>query len=119
MIRIIFLALALVAFMANAENNSVPIGAIAAPPLVYWSSLGKTEKVKQLLAEKLDPNAVDEKGWSALQAAAENGHIDVVKLLVKAGANLNYSSTGGTALQSATSAKQYAVVQYLKSVGAQ
>ncbi|RGE37225.1 ankyrin repeat domain-containing protein [Comamonas testosteroni] len=104
--------------MAHSEGSSVPQGAIEAPAIVYWASLGRTEAVRRLLSEKANPNAVDALGWSALQAAAENGHLEIVKLLVGAGANLNYSSKEGTALQGAIMAKQTAVIQYLRSVGA-
>lgn len=55
------------------------------PELVYWASLGDVEQVEQLLAEGIDPNQTDEEGYSALQAAAENDHLAVVKLLVSKG----------------------------------
>jgi ankyrin repeat protein len=115
---ILLLLLAMATGMTYATGHPVPPGAIEAPPLVYWAALGRTETVRKLLVEKANPNAVDAQGWSALQAAAENGHLEAVKLLVAAGADLNYSSLGYTALQGATKAKHGAVVKYLKSQGA-
>jgi ankyrin repeat protein len=58
------------------------------PELVYWASLGDVEQVEQLLAEGIDPNQTDEEGYSALQAAAENDHLAVVKLLVSKGGRM-------------------------------
>ena len=52
------------------------------PELVYWASLGDVEQVALLLEDGIDPNQTDEEGYSALQAAAENDHLAVVKLLV-------------------------------------
>ena len=56
------------------------------PELVYWASLGDVEQVEQLLEDGIDPDQTDDEGYSALQAAAENDHLAVVKLLVSKGA---------------------------------
>ncbi|MCU4482470.1 ankyrin repeat domain-containing protein [Acinetobacter ursingii] len=85
------------------------------PELVYWSSLGDVEQVEQLLAEGTDPNQTDDDGYSALQAAAENDHLAVVKLLVGKGANVVYKGEY-TALQLAEMAKNTDVVEYLRSL---
>ncbi|MGQ9374657.1 ankyrin repeat domain-containing protein [Acinetobacter tandoii] len=85
------------------------------PELVYWSSLGDFEQVEQLLLDGADPNQTDEEGYSALQAAAENDHLDVVKLLVSKGARIDYSSEY-TALELAEMAENKDVIAYLKSL---
>ena len=85
------------------------------PELVYWASFGDVEQVKQLLAEGIDPNQTDDEGYSALQAAAENDHLAVVKLLVNKGANVAYKGEY-TALQLAEMAEHDEVVVYLKSL---
>ena len=85
------------------------------PELVYWSSLGDVEQVEQLLLDGADPNQTDEEGYSALQAAAENDHLDVVKLLVSKGARIDYRSEY-TALELAEMAKNEDVIAYLKSL---
>ena len=85
------------------------------PELVYWASLGDVEEVQQLLAEGLDPNQTDDEGYSALQAAAENDHLAVVKLLVSKGANVAYKGEY-TALQLAEMAENTDVVEYLRSL---
>ena len=85
------------------------------PELVYWASLGDMEQVEQLLADGIDPNQTDDEGYSALQAAAENDHLAVVKLLVSKGANMAYKGEY-TALQLAEMAENTEVVAYLKSL---
>ena len=85
------------------------------PELVYWSSLGDVEQVEQLLFDGADPNQTDDEGYSALQAAAENDHLDVVKLLVSKGARIDYRSEY-TALELAEMAENKDVIAYLKSL---
>lgn len=85
------------------------------PELVYWASLGDVEQVEQLLAEGIDPNQTDDEGYSALQAAAENDHLSIVKLLVSRGANVAYKGEY-SALQLAEMAKHSEVIAYLKSL---
>jgi len=85
------------------------------PELVYWSSLGDLEQVKALIEQGIDPNTADDEGYSALQAAAENDHLDIVKLLVSKGAKLNHESPH-TALELAEMADNQEVIAYLKSI---
>lgn len=60
-------------------------------------------------------NSTDDEGYSALQAATENGYLDVVKLLVEKGANVDYKGEY-TALQLAEMAEQVEIIEYLKSL---
>ncbi|MEQ1324274.1 ankyrin repeat domain-containing protein [Acinetobacter soli] len=85
------------------------------PELVYWASLGNTARVRQLVADGIDPNQSDEEGYSALQAAAENDHLDVVKLLVSKGADISFKGQY-TALELAEMAQNTQIVQYLKDL---
>ncbi|QQN88096.1 MULTISPECIES: ankyrin repeat domain-containing protein [Acinetobacter] len=85
------------------------------PELVYWASIGDVEQVENGLQEGLDVNSADEEGYSALQAAAENDHLEVVKLLVSKGADVDHRSTY-TALELAEMAGNKDVVAYLKSL---
>ena len=85
------------------------------PELVYWASIGDIEQVENGLQEGLDVNSADEEGYSALQAAAENDHLEVVKLLISKGADVDHRSTY-TALELAEMAGNKDVVAYLKSL---
>ncbi|MEK5754909.1 ankyrin repeat domain-containing protein [Acinetobacter variabilis] len=85
------------------------------PELVYWASIGDVEQIENGLQEGLDVNSADEEGYSALQAAAENDHLEVVKLLVSKGADVDHRSTY-TALELAEMAGNKDVVAYLKSL---
>ena len=85
------------------------------PELVYLASLGEAAEVEKSLANGVDVNQTDDEGYSALQAAAENGYLDVVTLLVEKGANVAYKGEY-TALQLAEMAEQDEIVAYLKSL---
>ncbi|MHA3084371.1 ankyrin repeat domain-containing protein [Acinetobacter sp. ANC 5383] len=85
------------------------------PELVYWSSLGDMEQVEQLLLDGSDPNQTDDEGYSALQAAAENDHLDVVRLLISKGARIDHRIKY-TALELAEMAGNTDVVAFLKSL---
>ncbi|RKG30070.1 ankyrin repeat domain-containing protein [Acinetobacter tianfuensis] len=85
------------------------------PELVYWASLGEAAEVEKSLANGVDVNQTDDEGYSALQAAAENGYLDVVKLLVNKGADLQHKAPY-TALELAEMAEQTEVVNFLKSL---
>ncbi|WP_180084487.1 ankyrin repeat domain-containing protein [Acinetobacter sp. YH12145] len=85
------------------------------PELVYWASLGELVEVEKSLANGTDVNSADDEGYSALHAAAENGYLDVVKLLVEKGANVQHK-TQYTALELAEMAGNDDVVAYLKNL---
>lgn len=85
------------------------------PELVYWASLGELEEVKKSLENGSDVNTTDEEGYSALQAAAENGYLDVVEYLVTQGVDVSYKGEY-TALELAEMAGNQEIVSYLKSL---
>ena len=89
--------------VARAVNNSpgaptapLPDGVIAVNELTYWSSIGPLGKVKLALQKNPDVNCADADGYTALHAAAENGHIEVVKLLLAKGADRTKRAMGKT-----------------------
>ncbi len=53
-----------------------------------------TEEARKLIEKSADPNSrTSPTGWSALHYAARNGNVEIVSLLLKAGADPNYSGT--------------------------
>ncbi|CAJ1349831.1 unnamed protein product [Effrenium voratum] len=76
---------------------------------------GDLEKLVRLLEEPCDPNAVKTSTDSlALHEAAEQGHAEVARVLLEAGANKNREDcNGGTALHDAAWNGHHEVVQLL------
>ncbi|XP_068222675.1 uncharacterized protein [Palaemon carinicauda] len=64
---------------------------------------GDTSKVLALLEEGADVNLTDEVGYTALQRAACEGHVDIVRQLIKNSANVDHQDDqhGNTALHEA------------------
>ncbi len=83
--------------------------------VVDWAALGNTDKVKGFIEGGVDVNSPDASGYfTPLMRATENGHLDVVKLLVENGADLSL----GSPLVRACSNGNLAVIQYLVENGA-
>lgn len=85
------------------------------PELVYWASLGELSEVQQAVQHDVDVNTTDAEGYSALHAAAENGHLAVVQFLVNQGADTNYKAPY-TALELAKMAGHSEIVNYLSKL---
>jgi ankyrin repeat protein len=112
---------------AGVDPNSVD--ATATPVLVRAAGSGRTAIVGALLDAGANSNATapvdgDQGGWpSALMAAAGEGHLDVVELLIARGAdvNANYEAveqTFPTALLAAIASGRAEVVRALLDAGA-
>lgn len=50
------------------------------------------KRVIELLERGANPNAKDEYGWTPLHHAAKKGSVDIAKLLINKGANVNAKS---------------------------
>jgi ankyrin repeat protein len=61
----------------------------ATETLLYAIRAGDIEKVRELIAQHADVNQRDENGWTPLHMAADKGELDIVKLLVANGADVN------------------------------
>jgi ankyrin repeat protein len=89
--------------------------------LVTASLNGHDDIVRDLLHHGASASAIDQcnfltpPGGSALLAAAEYGHLEVVKMLVKAGASINHLVPGvfGTPLYAASKLGHVSVVEFL------
>ncbi len=101
-------------------NGALPEGAIAATSLEYWSSLGNLSRVVATLESNPDVNIRGEDGYTAMHAAAENGHLEVLRFLVGRGAELSPRVvTGETPLDLAVLADQHQAADFLISIGAE
>lgn len=80
---------------------------------------GDMETIKQMNLNKRNVNITDQFGWSALMMASYEGHLDVVKLLIRIGAKLDIESPKkDTAIRLAENGKHHDVVKYFKQINA-
>lgn len=89
------------------------------PELEYWALLGNLDRVSACLKARVgDVNARGEGGYTAMHAAAENGHLAVLKLLLDHGGERSpRTDDGRTPLQ--LGARHPAIVSFLRSLGAE
>jgi ankyrin repeat protein len=68
--------------------------------LVEGSLQGRLSLVRSMLERGADVNFVDDDGFTALCVASQEGHLEIVDVLVAAGALVNWArkEDGGTAL---------------------
>ena len=60
------------------------------------SAKGRTETVRYLVGLKdVDVNIADDKGYTALHSAVDKGHVDVVQVLIDAGADIDAKNNMG------------------------
>jgi ankyrin repeat protein len=92
---------------------------IEAKELEYWASLGRLEQVAAALATNPDVNIRGVGGYTAMHAAAENGHLEVIRFLADRGADLSPRvGSGETPLDFAKLAGQTEAVELLRALGA-
>lgn len=86
--------------------------------LVHAAAAGDVEKIRLLLAEGANIEAVAIKEWTPLTAAAANGKLEAVKALVNAGAKVDTPAPGGVmAWELAAIRGHDGVVAYLFQAG--
>jgi ankyrin repeat protein len=106
-------------FAITAALMLVSCGAEKDKDLVYRSSIGDTTLVASLIKSgaKINYSSFDD-GLTPLIAAAQHGHLEVVKILISAGADINLKDGGGSPLFWAAFFSQKEVFKYLLSKGA-
>jgi ankyrin repeat protein len=78
-------------------------------------------RLRELLAEGRSPNAFDEISKTPLHYAAESGHIDIMRVLLEAGADVNANEEariGNTPLRGVADECSLAVAKFLVDSGA-
>jgi uncharacterized protein len=89
---------------------------IEANELEYWASLGNRKRVEEALARNPDVNIRGAGGYTAMHAAAENGHLEVLRLLIARGGAVNARTDDGrTPLDLGAGYPE--IVAFLRSVG--
>jgi ankyrin repeat protein len=96
--------------------------------LMHASSFGDVERVRELLAKGENPNQTDGDGWAALHYTCLGGEasgwpkemsrLEVMKLLVAAGAGVNAVAGNDTALSMSARKGQVEWVRFLLASGA-
>lgn len=105
---------------ANAASPDVPLNDNGLTPLMVAVRAGRKEIVLWLIQQGAKVNAVTKReNGTALLGACDRGHVDVIRVLVEHGANVNHAdSQGWTPLLAALSQNQTATAQYLITNGA-
>ena len=103
-----------------AWGNSIPPPPriSSANPLIDASIRGDAVTVQALLSQGGDLNAKDEYNATALMEACRFRHVDVVRLLLAKGADINFADAGMTALMFASQEPDTDVVRVLLDNGA-
>lgn len=119
-------ALMLSSFAGHAEVVRKLLDAGAEPgnsgwaPLHYAAYSGREEILKLLVAHKAPLDARAPNGHTALMLAASLGHLGAVKILIDADADMDMADfEGRTAISLARKNKHEAVVEFLKTSGAE
>lgn len=86
--------------------------------LVEAAERGRLRQVVKLLERGTDVDYRDENGWTALMHASFSGETEVVRVLLDAGADVNYLVEGDAALGVAAIAASVDTVQVLLDAGA-
>jgi len=106
-----------------ANNLEAVVALVTTPPPVVTQNT-RTQRVEKvqavtpaMIAARI--NELDGEGQTVLFAAAARGYMDILKLLIDKGADLNFrDKTGKSALHVAIGANQYATVKMLLELGA-
>jgi cytohesin len=87
-------------------------------PLHYAAYRGNLSKAQQLMVEKANPNARDDRGFPPLFYAVMAGHLAMTKLLLDQGADPHaVARFGANAVQVGVAGKQIEVLEYLLEQG--
>jgi ankyrin repeat protein len=103
-----------VAFLMSEHPDPDREDAVNEPPLGQASKDGFTGVVSALIDAGVDVDHVFKDGRTALMHAAENGHLDIVRLLLGADADKTLANDGTTAYNLAMAKGHTAIVELLR-----
>ena len=83
------------AWLAVLAMSVLSMGAGTAPPIIEAVKDGKVDAVRSLLATRVDPNAAETDGTTALHWAAHVDNLAAADLLIRAGANARAANRYG------------------------
>jgi len=83
--------------------------------IIDYAKNGDLAGVKKSIADDTDIDFQNKYGYTALIEASKNGHLGIVKYLVKNGADINLHNGDNTALYWASTFGYKETVKYLKS----
>lgn len=86
--------------------------------LIKAAAEGNITKVRRAIETGVNINSFDEVGETALRAAVVRNHLEIVQLLIEAGADVNAVIQGMTVLHHAAMFSNSEIVQYLIRAGA-
>ena len=95
-------------------NNPNEHGLFGITPLHIVAMWGDAESAKTLLNGGAEIEVPAENGYTALHEAIEQGHFEVVKLLVARGADLNRKCEFGNAFELASLGESEEIKKFLK-----
>lgn len=82
--------------LARRSSKVTQLGSQGDSPLYIASFCGSKEMVSALLAHKADPNSkTDRFGEVPIHRAAGGGHLEILKMLIEGGADLNMTDANG------------------------
>lgn len=85
-------------------------------PLIEAAALGDDRAIQLLLAKGADVTVNDERGNTALHRAVQNGHVEVVRILIAHGAVAAKNHFGKTPLNYAEISRNEQIIALLKGV---
>nr|GMD46629.1 ankyrin-1 isoform X2 [Ipomoea batatas] len=104
------------AFLSKGVN--VDLQSDAGSPLIWAAGHGQQDSVKLLLEHNANPNAETEDDITPLLSAVAAGSLQCLELLIKAGAKVNITAGGATALHIAADNGSPEIIKTLLQAGA-
>jgi ankyrin len=109
----------LVALLVLGGLENPPLRAAASPPLVDAVKSGNRDAAMKLITQRVDVNAPDPDGTTALHWAIQRNDLDIVARLIRAGARVNVKNDyGATPMSEAAVVANPALLGLLLEAGA-